>query len=136
MKSKKFTVILTSVLMMCCVFCFGCKDNNPPKQAIATIDGMEIQSIEIFNLEGDYYNISIGIKNTTEEIKIMDFAKIVLKLGDTSLLHNGSPTEYAAGQYFKWSCQIDIEGSDLTVGDNVDVYYEDQFLTNVVVTEF
>lgn len=136
MKSKKVLSVLVCLLMACCFVCFGCgKDDDSTDKAIAVIDGFRIESISVFNIYADYYNIEIGIKNTNEESATFDYTQIHIIFNDSELEHNGDDMLFEVNQYWKMSLQISVGDSNLSVGDKVDVYYQDKLLKTVEVTE-
>ncbi len=138
MKSKKICGVLVCLLIACSFICFGCgeKDPKPDAKPIAVVDGFQIESIEIFNIVDSYYNIEIGIKNTNEESATFDYTQIHIIFNDSELEHNGSDKLFEVNQYWKMSLQISVGDSNLSIGDSVNVYYQDQLLKTVVVEEF
>lgn len=133
MKSKFLKICSVAVLLLVTIFTLsacGKKDNKP----IATIEGFDIETINIFHVADDY-NLEIGITNTNNEEKVFDFSNIILKQDSVTITHNGNVKEYQAGQYYKWTFKIDV-GQGLNVGDVIEVYYNEQKLTDVTVEEF
>ena len=129
-------LIVMAMVICCCLVCFGCgKDKNPTDKAIAVIDGFRIESIEVFNIHENYYNIEIGIKNTNEESTTFDYTQIHILFEGHELSHNGNDKLFETGEYWKMSLQIDVADSNLSVGASVDVYYQEELLKTVVVTE-
>ncbi|MBQ8522908.1 MAG: hypothetical protein IJ458_04565 [Clostridia bacterium] len=138
MKNKVLKICSVAVLLLVTIFTMsacGKKDNDASNGVIATIEGFDIESIRVFHLTDDYYNLEVGVTNTNNETKSFDFANIVLKLDNVTITHDGDAQEYDANQYFKWSFQIDI-GQGLNVGDTVEVYYGTQKLKDIKVVEF
>ena len=138
MKNRKIISVLSLILLVCCCFCVGCKEKEESKgtKPIAVIDGFEIQSIEVVSPADNYYNIEIGIENNNEESATFNYTQIHIKFGGLELAHNGSDLLFEAGEYWKMSFQIEVADSNLSVGDTVEVYYQDRLLKNVSVTEF
>lgn len=138
MKRNKIFSVVACLLIVLSGFClFGCKDKSEKEEkAIAVIDGFSIESIEVFHVRDNDYNISIGIKNTNEESATFDFTQIHLIYEGHELEHNGNDVLFEIGKYEKVSFQIIVGDSNLAVGDSVDVYYQEELLKTVVVTEF
>lgn len=136
MKNKILKICSVAILLLAtmCVFT-ACGKKNKDDDVIATIDGFKIESIRVFHLTDDYYNLEIGVTNTNNEAKSFDFANIVLKLDGNIVTHRGDSCEYEAKQYFKWSFGIN-EGQGLNVGDTIEVYYGTQKLKDIKIVQF
>ena len=145
---KKFLKLMLTlaVLLPMCFVAVGCDKNKDPETPpagggsvaptpVATIGNFEIRSIRIFHLEEDWYNLEIGVANLGGETAEFDFSKFILKFGESEITHNASIKEYTAGQYFKWSFQIET-GQGLSVGQDIDVYYESDLIKTVKIVEF
>lgn len=133
MKKKFIYSLLLVLIMPLCLIFGGCGDDHKP---LATIDGCEIQSVAVFHVHGGYYNVEIGVQNTTSETKTFDFSKVIFKINNEIIIeHAGDPTEYTANKYRKWSFTVS-NNEDLNVGDSVSVYYEDQFLATITIKDF
>ena len=132
---KKFLSVFIVLAFTC--FLFGCADEKKPSNniSVATIEGFEIQSIDVICVE-DYFNIEIGIKNTNSVVASFDFSKIKIVKGGTVVSHNGESKEYQPYKYFKWSFSINNESDELSIGDDLSIYYEEQFLIDVNIEEF
>jgi hypothetical protein len=136
MKSKVFKICSVAILLLITIFTMSaCGKKDKDKGPLATIDGFDIESVTVFHLADDYYNLEVGVTNTNRETKSFDFSNIVLKLDSVVITHDGDTKDYEANQYFKWSFQIDV-GQGLDVGDTVEVYYGTQKLTDVKIVEF
>ena len=122
-------------MLLATIFTMSACGKKADGKAIATIDGFKIESIRVFHLSDDYFNLEVGITNTNDEAGAFDFSQIVLKLDGREIAHRGDATNYNANQYLKWSFQIE-SGHGLKVGDTVEVYYGDQKLKDVKVVEF
>ena len=132
---KKFLSVLIVLVFGC--FLFGCADQKQPSNniSIATIEGFEIQTIDVISVE-DYFNIEIGIKNNNSVVVNFDFSKIKIVKGGTIISHNGESKEYQPYKYFKWSFAINNGSDKLSVGDDLSIYYGEQFLIDVTIEEF
>lgn len=144
----KFLLVMVLIFPVCCLFT-ACGEKDPvqnetpsggggtstPAKPIATIGNFEVKGVEIFHLEDDWYNLEISLKNVGAETEEFDFSKIILKLEDVEISHDGDTKEYDASEYFKWTFQIDT-GQGLSVGQDIDVYYEEEKLTTVKIKEF
>ena len=135
MKNKIFKVCSVAVLLLITIFTLTACGNKGNDKEIATIEGFRIESVRIFHLREDSYNLEVGVTNTNDEVASFDFSQIILKLDGRIIEHNGDETEYGANKYFKWSFQIK-SGHGLSVGDKVAVYYGEQKLKDIKVVEF
>ncbi len=133
MKNKFLKLCSVAVLLLVTIFTMSaCGKKN---KGIATIEGFRIESIRVFHLGDDWFNLEMGITNTNDETATFDFSQIVLKLDGRTLAHDGDETQYGANKYLKWSIQLSA-GHGLSVGDKVEVYYGEQKLKDVKVVEF
>ena len=136
MKRRILNVAIVAVLLLASIITLSaCGKKSEGETELPTIEGFKFESVRVFNIEADYYNIEIGLTNTNDEERSFDFSKIIIKKGDLVLIHDGDLTQYDANEYYKWSFQLEY-GQDISVGDEVEVFYEDQKITKVTVTEF
>lgn len=136
MKRRILNVAIVAVLLLASIITLSaCGKKSKSETELPTIEGFKFESVRVFNIEADYYNIEIGLTNTNDEERSFDFSKIIIKKGDLVLIHDGDLTQYDANEYYKWSFQLEY-GQDISVGDEVEVFYEDQKITKVTVTEF
>lgn len=133
MKKKFIYSLLLVLIMPLCLIFGGCGGDPKP---LATIDGCEIQSVVIYKFSSGYANVEIGVENKTSETKNFDFSKVILKLDNETILeHNGDIEEYTTNKYYKYSLPIS-NYEEISAGNSVSVYYEDQFLTTITVEDF
>ncbi|MBQ7797895.1 MAG: hypothetical protein IJ371_02100 [Clostridia bacterium] len=135
MKSRVLKICSVAILLIVTIFTMSACGKKGGDKVIATIDGFDIESIRVFHVADDFYNLEVGITNTNSEAKSFDFANIILKLDNEQITHNGDTEEYQPNQYFKWSFQIDV-GQGLNVGDTIEVYYGNQKLKDIKIVEF
>ena len=139
---KKFLAFMFIICLIVPALVFvGCKedpsdpkDPTPPAETI-TVEGYEVNSIKVFHVLDEYYNLEIGLTNKNTETTEFDFAKIIIKDGNLVVDHNGTAKEYTACQYYKWTFQIDA-GHNLSVGKSVGIYYNTTKLATIEVEEF
>jgi len=134
MKNKILRIYSVIALLLLTITITACGDKKKD-EPIATIEGFKIESVRVFHLSEDYYNLEVGITNTNDEAGVFDFSQIILKLDGREIAHDGDEQDYDANQYFKWSFQL-TSGHGVNVGDTIEVYYGTQKLKNVKVVEF
>ena len=134
-RNKIFSLIVCLLVVISGCFIVGCKkdESSNENKPLAVIDGFSIESIEVFNVKDNYYSIAIGTKNTNEESATFDYTQIHIMFNERELTHDGDDVLFEAGDYWKMSFSINIGDSNLSIGDSVDVYYQDELLKTVVV---
>ena len=123
------------VMIVCCMFCFASCEKKD-KQDRHEIQGFQITNLQVCRLEGESYNFLIGITNPFNENRTFDAGKFKLKLenGD-EIPHMAGKVSTPAGKYELHSFLISNYRPKMSVGDKVTVFYEDNEVCEIKITE-
>ena len=76
-KCKILSVFICLFVAISSLFLVGCKDKEENgNKALYVVDGFRIESVEVFHVNNNYYNIEIGVQNTNQESATFDYSQI------------------------------------------------------------
>ena len=127
---KIVLALLSAVIFM--IFAVSCGDDKK----IYDIQGFQVSDISIVRISDDSFNFTVGIKNVFNTDRNFNVKPFRLMLNDSEEIpHLGGETFCAAGQYEKFSFLISPSHPKFEVGDNVTVYYNDNKICEIKISE-
>lgn len=131
-KAASAFLILISLISM---FSFAsCKDESSSK--IYTYDGLEFSSVEVLLIEENYFNLNVKILNKTAYQKSLDLSRLHLKLSSGAEIKHYSGVENCpAGASTPFSIMIDDDHPEMHKGDKITVYYDEDEVCKIKITE-
>ena len=131
---KAFPSILILLSAVCLLIFTGCGGDS--SKGNYTVDGLEFSSIAVTRIEGDYFNFIVTVKNTTNKEKTVDLSRFRLKLNDsTDIIHYSGVETCPAAKETSFSIMIDNDHPDMKKGDSITVYFGDDEVRKIKVTE-
>lgn len=147
MKTSKVISIITALLLVVLtVFSLtGCGKSDDAssdsgsaaeKAALYTVNGVDITKATV-EMVGDTPNLQIVFSNTTDKDIEVDFSKLTVKLSDGTEIGNLGLTRTIEANTPYSQHAITIEQKyGVELGDKVEIYYGDDLINTVEVTEF
>lgn len=130
-KAYRLFLILVSAV---CLFSFTSCGGNSSKKF--TVDGLEFSSIEVTRIQDDYFNFLVTVKNPTDSEKTIDLSKFRLKLNNSTDINHFSGVETCpAGKDSSFSIMIDNDHPEMKKGDSITVYFGEDEVKKIKVTE-
>lgn len=122
-------LLCTLIFMLSAV---SCGDNKKTYD----IQGFQVSDIAIVRITDDSFNYTVGIQNVFGEDRVFDVGKFRLMLNDSDEIpQTGGETVCSAGKYEKFSFLISSSQLKLKVGDPVTVYYDDNKICEIKISE-
>lgn len=129
---------LLGILMICAAVMLtlvSCGKSNGPFE----LDGMTVSDLQIAYIEGETYNFTLCIENTSKETKKFDVSKFELLLIKDDkkyvLPHTGGLTDCEADKSEKFSFLLGTPRPKIKLGDSVKIMYADKELCTIKITE-
>lgn len=130
---KAFSAALILLSAVCLVLFTGCGGDSSSNYMV---DGLEFSDIAVTRIENDYFNLSVTVKNTTNQSKNVDLSRLRLKLDDTTEIKHFSGVEVCpAASETPFSIMIDNDHPEMKKGDSVTVYFGDDTVCKIKITE-
>ena len=133
MKIKKI-IALTLTVIFAVSLLASCGSDG--KEALYSKDGVEIKSVSVIVIDEKAYNFSVVAANSNDSVVNFDFSKFELKdVNGNVIPTNAEIHSLGANQpYVHFAFRMEVTG-DLNIGDVISVYYDSEFIAEVIVSE-
>ena len=131
-KAASGFLILIALISM--ISLASCNDESSSKNY--SYDGLEFSKVEVLMIEENYFNLNVTVKNPTAYQKSLDLSRLHLKLNnETEIRHYSGFENCGAGTSSSFSIMIDDDHPEMHKGDKITVYYDEDEVCRIKVTE-